>query len=89
MIKLQIIKRLKLLFIREEMIDFVISLNNNYDTVEEYCKKKEWKVFDNIHKTLNVVECEKGKETGSNLNQDWLNERAVDIALKSFIVISK
>jgi len=71
------------------MIDFVISLDNNYDTVEEYCKKKEWKVFDNIHKTLNVVEGEKSKEIVSNLNQKWLNERAVDIALKTFIVVNK
>lgn len=71
------------------MIDFVISLNNNYDTVEEYCKKKEWKVFDNIHKTLNVVEIEKAKETQTHLNKEWLNERSVDIALKTFIIINK
>lgn len=84
-----IVKRLQLLLVKEELLPFISEISERYDTTNEWCKKKEWKVFDNIHKTLNVVECEKSKETGSNLNQDWLNERAVDIALKSFIVISK
>ncbi len=75
--------------LKSELLPLIEGINSRYDDTNEWCKKKEWKVFDNIHKTLNVVEGEKGKETGSNLNQEWLNERAVDIALKSFIVISK
>jgi hypothetical protein len=67
----------------------VEGINSRYDVTNEWCKKKEWRVYDNIHKTLNVVEGEKSKEIVSNLNQKWLNERAVDIALKTFIVVNK
>ena len=89
----KILKRLKLLFLREELVQLSLELNSRYDVTNEYCKKKEWRVFDNIHKTLNVLEEEKNKEISNNtLTQPelkWYNDRVVDIALKTFIVVNK
>lgn len=65
-------------------------MNNRYKDTKEWCEKKEWKVFDNIHKTLNVVEVQKSKEVENNItNPEWYSDRAVDIALKTFIIVNK
>lgn len=86
-----ILRKIKLLLtLKSELLPLIEGINSRYDTTEEYCKKKEWKVYDNIHKTLNVVEeTKKNEVSNSTENLEWYNDRAVDIALKTFIVINK
>jgi hypothetical protein len=71
----------------------VEGINSRYDVINEWCKKKEWRVYDNIHKTLNVIEEEKAKEvTNTTLTEQelkWYNDRVIDITLKTFIVVNK
>lgn len=71
------------------MLDLVSKANDRYDTIEEYCKKKEWKVYDNIHTTLNVLEKTKGDEVEGNVDESWYEDRAIDIALKTYIISRK
>lgn len=89
-----LIKRIKIAFsLRQELLQFVSELDSRYETTNEWCKKKEWRVFDNVHKTLNIIEEEKNKEiTNNTLSEQeskWYNDRAVDITLKTFIVVNK
>ena len=88
---MNIINKIRLILsLKPELVNFVGELNARYDDTNEWCKKKEWKVFDNIHKTLNVVEEQKTKEVENNVaNNSWYRDRAVDIALKTFIVVNK
>ena len=88
---MNIINKIRLILsLKPELVNFVGELNARYDDTNEWCKKKEWKVFDNIHKTLNVVEEQKTKEVENNVaNDGWYSDRAIDIALKTFIVVNK
>jgi len=88
---MNIINKIRLILsLKPELVNFVGELNARYDDTNEWCKKKEWKVFDNIHKTLNVVEEQKTKEVENNVaNDSWYSDRAIDIALKTFIVVNK
>jgi len=91
---MSLINKIRLILsLKPELVNFVGELNARYDDTNEWCKKKEWKVFDNIHKTLNVVEEHKGNQLSNDLedkvNRDWYQDRAVDIALKTFIVVNK
>jgi len=88
---MNIINKIRLILsLKPELVNFVGELNARYDDTNEWCKKKEWKVFDNIHKTLNVVEEQKTKEVENNVaNDSWYSDRAVDITLKTFIVVNK
>ena len=88
---MNIINKIRLILsLKPELVNFVGELNARYDDTNEWCKKKEWKVFDNIHKTLNVVEEQKTKEVENNVaNDSWYRDRAVDITLKTFIVVNK
>lgn len=91
MIKMKLIQRIKLILsLKTELLDFVDKFNTRYKETEEYCKKKEWKIYDNIHKTLNVVEDRKKNEISNNTDDvEWYNDRAVDISLKTFIIMNK
>ena len=88
---MNLINKIRLILsLKPELVNFVGELNARYDDTNEWCKKKEWKVFDNIHKTLNVVEEQKTKEVENNVaNDSWYSDRAIDIALKTFIVVNK
>ena len=88
---MNIINKIRLILsLKPELVNFVGELNARYDDTNEWCKKKEWKVFDNIHKTLNVVEEQKTKEVENNVtNDNWYTDKAIDIALKTFIVVNK
>ena len=88
---MNIINKIRLILsLKPELVNFVGELNARYDDTNEWCKKKEWKVFDNIHKTLNVVEEQKTREVENNVaNDGWYSDRAIDIALKTFIVVNK
>lgn len=88
---MNLISKIRLILsLKPELVKFVGKLNARYDDTDEWCKKKEWKVFDNIHKTLNVVEEQKLREVENNVaNQEWYNDRAIDIALKTYIVVNK
>ena len=88
---MNLIKRIKLLWtLKSELVPLIEGINLRYDDTNEWCKKKEWKVFDNIHKTLNVVEEQKLREVENNTSdKGWYNDRVVDIALKTFIVVNK
>ncbi len=88
---MNIINKIRLILsLKPELVNFVGELNARYDDTNEWCKKKEWKVFDNIHKTLNVVAEQKTKEVENNVaNDGWYSDRAIDIALKTFIVVNK
>ena len=88
---MNLVKRIKLLLtLKSELVPLIEGINSRYDDTNEWCKKKEWKVFDNIHKTLNVVEEQKTKEVENNVaNDGWYSDRAIDIALKTFIVVNK
>ena len=88
---MNIINKIRLILsLKPELVNFVGELNARYDDTNEWCKKKEWKVFDNIHKTLNIVEEQKTREVENNVaNDSWYSDRAIDIALKTFIVVNK
>lgn len=90
MIKLQIIKRLKLLFLDNEILDFVTEMNENYVDVEEYCKKKKWKIYDNIHNNLNIIESSQNEksENTTDLNKS-LKIRTINVVLKIFFTSYK
>ena len=76
--------------LKSELLPLIEGINSRYKDTNEWCKKKEWKVFDNVHKTLNVVEEQKLREVENNIaNKEWYNDRAIDIALKTYIVVNK
>ena len=88
---MNLVKRIKLLLtLKSELVPLIEGINSRYDDTNEWCKKKEWKVFDNIHKTLNIVEEQKTREVENNVaNDSRYSDRAIDIALKTFIVVNK
>ncbi len=86
---MQIIKRLKLLVAKEELIDYFTECNQQYDKILDCCKQKEWKVFPNVHKTLTIIETQMDKEKEENKSpkkNKWYSDRAVDIGLKIHIM---
>lgn len=82
---MNIVKRIKLLFTKSELLDFFNDIDKNFINVNEYCKKKEWNTYDNIHKTLSIVEDNKKNEPTNSIKDDeWYYNRSVDVALKKF-----
>lgn len=88
----QLIKRIKLLTARKELVDYFLECNSNYDKIMDCCKQKEWKMFDNMHKTLNILETQMDKENneGKSPRADkWYIDRAVDLGLKTYIITNR
>ncbi len=81
------------MFLRKELLDFTLELNNKYPSVQESCRKKEWKIFDNLHNQLNVIENNRNQKIKNHpintpaFNKDYLQGRAVDMALKIYFTI--
>lgn len=86
---IKLIKLINKLRKNNDLFELVDKFITRYDEVNEYCKKKEWKVYDNIHKTLNVLEEAKKNEVESNTDESWYIDRAIDVSLKTYIISKK
>jgi hypothetical protein len=78
MIKLKILKRLKLLFINDDLVDFTINLNNKFINIDSK-NKHEWKTYDRIHKILNIME---NHSKNPSTTKEWYTDRIVEISFK-------
>jgi len=78
-----ILNRFKLLFIRNDIAELAINMNNMYSTVVEKQKPQFAEKFDNIDKTLQIMHTRGLKEGFKN---DYQKQRTGDIALKLMLL---
>ena len=77
-----ILKRIKLLFINSQLVDFTLSMNEMYPLVKE----KQKNTFDNIEKTITIMHTRGLKEGFIN---DYQKQRTSDVALKLMLITYK
>jgi len=78
-----ILNRLKLLFIKEELINFYLDMNSNYKVIVEKQKPTISEKFDNIDKTIQIMHTRGLKEGFKN---DYQRQRAGDVAIKLMLI---
>ncbi len=81
-----ILKRIKLLFIDSQLVDFTLSMNEMYPLVKEKQKNSIEDKFDNIEKTITIMHTRGLKEGFIN---DYQKQRTSDVALKLMLITYK
>lgn len=80
---IKLIKRIKLLFIKGELVDFVGDLNKNYNLVKEKQKNTIPEKMENLDRTIQVMHTRGIKE---GFNNDFQKGRTCDVALKLMFI---
>jgi hypothetical protein len=81
-----ILNRLKLLFIREELIDFTLNMDKVYPLALEKQKPTIKEQMDNIEKTIQIMHTRGLKEGFLN---DYQKGRSADVAVKLMLITYK
>jgi len=77
-----ILKKLKLLLIKDDLVDFMLDINRDYDDVKKWADKTPWKLYDNIHSILNTME-------KATISKEDMNKSRSNLSLKIFFISKK
>lgn len=77
---MSILKRLKLLFLDSFIVDVATELQKQYPHIKNQVKRKDWKSYDKIHKTLNII------ETNPNAENKWKFEESINASLRLLLI---